>query len=219
MLVRYGIIVLTTQCCWPCMGSLFPSQCCWPTKAWDHTLAYYSYNSSTDLLNAWDNASAHCSYYSTVDLLIRHETMHWFTVSYYSTVDLLLRHKTTHQLTVPIIALLTYLKAQDHPLAHVPISALLTYHLAWDQSTGCWVPGELHPPLLPAGPASTLAALSAARSASWPTGPGTRQGSEDSNHNNINKREFIQRFQRLNVFDNFNRRKAWNTWKVTLRKK
>ena len=40
--------------------------------------------------------------------------------------------------------------------------------------------------------------LSAARSASRPTGPGTRQGSEDSNHidsNNIN-REFIECFLR-----------------------
>ena len=123
---------------------------------------------------AWDHALVHCFYYSTVDLL--------------------LRHKTTQQLTVPIIALLTYLKARDHPLAHVPTSLLLTYHLAWDRSTGCWVPGALHPPLLPAGPASILAALSAARSASWPTGPGTRQGSEDSNHIDNNNREFIECF-------------------------
>ena len=32
------------------------------------------------------------------------------------------------------------------------------------------------------------------RSASWPTGPGTRQGSEDSNHIDNNNREFIECF-------------------------
>ena len=63
---------------------------------------------------------------------------------------------------------------------HVPIMVLLTYHQAWDRSTGCWVLGELHQPLLHAGPASVLVALSVVRSASWPTGPGTHQGSEGS---------------------------------------